>query len=63
MILLEFLCCSVLINVHFHSINNNMSDLSEAIVGNSLFFSSLARSEICILAFCLKLSLKGFEVL
>lgn len=36
----EFLCNLVLINVHFlHSVNNNIPNLPEAVVGNSLFFS------------------------
>lgn len=40
-VLLEFLCNSALINVHFlYSVNSNEPNLSEATVGNSLFFSS-----------------------
>lgn len=35
-ILLEFLCSSALINVHFsHSVNNNVPNISEAVVENS----------------------------
>lgn len=61
MILLEFLCNSALINVHFlPRANNNVPNLSEAVAGNSLFLSSREKSEICVLAFCLKLSFKDF---
>lgn len=63
MILLEFLCNSALINVHFlHRVNNNVPNLSEAVVGNSLFFSSRQEVRFAFLAFCLKLPLQDFEV-
>lgn len=35
-ILLEFICNSALINVHFsHNVNNNVPNVSEAVVENS----------------------------